>query len=47
MQIPARMRQLVAEFLATTAAVGGVQIYLDGVEESGFRDDFGRGKGVA
>ena len=47
MQIPARMRQLVAEFLATTAAVGGVQIYLDGVEESGFRDDFGRGEGVA
>ena len=37
-QLPPRILQLVGEFLASTAAVGGVGIAFDGVEESGFRD---------
>ena len=37
-QLPPRILQLVGEFLASTAAVGGVGIAFGGVEDSAFRD---------
>lgn len=47
LQAPARVRQLVGAFLASTAAVGAPLLAFDGPEQSGFRDLFERDEGLA
>jgi len=47
LQMPARVRQLVGQYLKSTAAVGAPVLTFDGPETSGFRDLLEREEGLA